>query len=258
MSLSEIRAALAGAMIETRYQPIVRLADRKPVAVEVLARMNHPAHGTLLPHRFVPQMEDAGLAPALTEIVTRRAFADMGGPSLAPHGLEIALNFPLDVLLVPAAMELLDAQRREAGIPREQVVIELTESRPVEDVVGLRRAIERLRNSGYGTVIDDVQPGVPKLEALLELPFTGVKLDKDLVQRLTDDEASRDFTRGIVDVAKSRGLTVTAEGVEDAATWDRLADLGIDMAQGFLMARPLLAVAVPVWLRRWSKRQHLG
>jgi EAL domain-containing protein (putative c-di-GMP-specific phosphodiesterase class I) len=256
--LNEIHASLAGFMIETRYQPIVRLADRKPVAVEVLARMNHPIRGTLLPHLFVPQMEDAGLAPALTEAVTRRAFADMTNRSLLPYGLEIALNFPLDVLLVPQAMVLLDAQRRIAGIEAKQVIIELTESRPVEDVVGLRRAIERLRAAGYGVVIDDIQPEVPQLQALLELPFTGVKLDKDLVLLLADDAGLRNFILDIVDVAKSRGLTVTAEGVEDSASWYRLAGLGVDMAQGFLIARPLLAVAVPVWLRRWSKRQSFA
>lgn len=254
----EIHASLAGVMIETRYQPIVRLADRKPVAVEVLARMNHPVRGTLLPHLFVPQMEDAGLAPALTEAVTRRAFADMSSSSLVSHGLEIALNFPLDVLLVPQAMVLLDAQRRIAGIEAAQVIIELTESRPVEDVPGLRRAIERLRAAGYGVVIDDIQPEVPKLRALMDLPFTGVKLDKDLVLVLATDPGLLDFTRDIVGVAKSRGLTVTAEGVEDAAAWERLLGLGVDMAQGFLIARPLLAVAVPVWLRRWSKRRHFG
>ena len=256
--MSEIHASLTGVMIETRYQPIVRMADRKPVAVEVLARMNHPVRGTLLPHLFVPQMEDAGLAPALTEAVTRRAFADLVMPSLAPHGLEIALNFPLDVLLVPQAMVLLDAQRLIAGIEAKQVIIELTESRPVEDVVALGHAIERLRGAGYGVVIDDIQPEVPQLRALLELPFTGVKLDKDLVQLLANDIGLHDFTRETVGVAKSRGLSVTAEGVEDPAAWRRLVDLGVDMAQGFLIARPLVAVAVPVWLRRWSKRPKFG
>ena len=69
---------------------------------------------------------------------------------------------------------------------------------------GLRRAIERLRAAGYGVVIDDIQPTVPQLQALMELPFTGVKLDKDLVQLLADDAGLRDFTLGIVSSAKSR------------------------------------------------------
>ena len=58
-----------------------------------------------------------------------------------------------------------------------------------------------------------------------------------------------------VALAATRGLTVTAEGVEDSATWDRLADMGVEQAQGYLIARPLLAIAVPVWLRRWPRRQ---
>jgi EAL domain-containing protein (putative c-di-GMP-specific phosphodiesterase class I) len=258
MQPSELHAALTGTMIETRYQPIVRLADRAPVAVEALARLNHPARGMMLPHRFVPQVEDAGMATVLTEMVARRAFADMAAAALAQHKLHIAVNFPLDVLLVPQALALLDMQRRRDGITAEQVIIELTESQPVQDVAMLHTATSRLRNAGYQVVIDDVEPAVPQLAALLELPFTGIKLDKDLVQRMADDTASCDFVARVVDTAKGRGLTVTAEGVEHAATWDRLVGLGVDQAQGFLIARPLMAVAIPVWLRRWSKRQRFG
>ena len=116
MHLTELREALAGAMIETRYQPIVRLADRQPVALEALARLNHPTRGTLPPDEFVPQIEDAGLAARLTDVVADRALADMAGPLLRPHALDITLNFPLDVLLVPDALRRLDARRRAAGV----------------------------------------------------------------------------------------------------------------------------------------------
>ena len=255
MRPDELCAALAGTLIDTRYQPIVRLADRIPVALEALARLNHPTRGTLPPHRFVPQMEDAGLARLLTKRISQRAFTDMAGPALAPLGLVMALNFPLDVLLVPEALTLLDEQRREAGIPPGRVTIELTESRPVECLVTLRHAIERLRASGYGVSIDDVSPAVPRLMALLDLPFSALKLDKDLVLRLGADEAADDFTWRIIDMASSRRLTVTAEGVKNAAIWHRLAALGVDLAQGFLVARPLPAAGVPPWLSRWRKRR---
>jgi len=76
-----------------------------------------------------------------------------------------------------------------------------------------------------------------------------------IVQALATDARARAFTDGIVALAATRGLTVTAEGVEDSATWDRLADMGVEQAQGYLIARPLLAIAVPVWLRRWPRRQ---
>lgn len=245
-------------MIETRYQPIVRIADRKPVALEVLARLRHPARGTLLPDLFVPQIEDAGLAPLLTETVARLAFADMAGPSLAPHNLDMALNFPLDVLLVPEALALLDAQRRQAGIDVGRVIIELTESRPVENFVTLRGAIEHLRDAGYRVAIDDVGPAVPQISALLELPFDSMKLDKDVVQRSATDAATRELAFEMIAAARPRGLTVTAEGVENTATWTRMAEMGVDQAQGYFVARPLLATGVPAWLQRWAKRQLAG
>jgi EAL domain-containing protein (putative c-di-GMP-specific phosphodiesterase class I) len=258
MQRSEIQAALSGTMIETRYQPIVRLADRAPVGVEVLARLNHPARGMILPSRFVPQIEDAGMGEALTETVARQAFADMSVPDLASTGLTIALNFPLDVLLVPEALALLDRQREHEGIAAGRVVIELTESQPVEDVPALGIVTARLRETGYQVVIDDVEPGVPLLPALLELPFSGIKLDKNLVKHLVRDDAASDFVAGMVDVAKRRGMMVTAEGVENTAMWQRLAALGVDQAQGYLIARPLPAQDVTSWMRRWAKRKPIG
>ncbi len=158
MHPAELHDALTGTMIEARYQPIVRLADRQPVALEALARLNHPAHGTLLPDSFVPQLECAGLARELTEIVSARVFADLTGPAFVGCNLIVTLNFPLDVLLQPAALSRLDAQRAAAGIPASQVVVELTESQPVEDMVTLLRSLERLRTLGYGVSIDDVSP----------------------------------------------------------------------------------------------------
>jgi EAL domain-containing protein (putative c-di-GMP-specific phosphodiesterase class I) len=251
MQPTELRDALAGSMIETRYQPIVRIADRRPTALEALARLNHPERGTLLPDRFVPQIEDAGLAPELTELVSDRAFADMTGPLLAGRGLAITVNFPLDVLLTPSALRRLEAQRLAAGIPADQVVVELTESRPVEDFVALRRPLEYLRNLGYRVAIDDAGPAVPGLARLVELPFTSLKLDKDLVQQSVDDPAATAALRGMIALAHRHGLPVVAEGVETALIWDHMQALGVAEAQGFLVARPLPVAAVPVWLDAW-------
>jgi EAL domain-containing protein (putative c-di-GMP-specific phosphodiesterase class I) len=253
LPLSEIQSALTGAMFEARYQPIVRLSDRTPVAVEILARLKHPTRGMVLPHRFVPQIEAAGLGPQLTANVAQRAFSDMAELTMAPHRLDLAVNLPLDVLLMPNALAMLSTQHRQQGIPASQIIIELTESMPVQDVPALRAATQGLRDAGYQVMIDDVEPTVPSLDALLDVPFSGIKLDKSIVGRVVTDSAAHAFTARMVGAARSRGLTVTAEGVEDAATWDRLVALGVDLAQGFLIARPLGAAAVQPWLRRWSQ-----
>ena len=217
MDLAELRVALRGAMIENRYQPIVRIADRHPIGLEALARLNHPKLGTLLPDRFVPQIEDAGLAAELTDLVSARAFADMAEPRLAERGVRVSVNFPLDVLLHAAALERLEQQRTACGIDAARVIVELTESRPVDDFPLLRRSLDRLRGLGYGVAIDDAGPAVPWLTELLDLPFTSLKLDKDLVNEMTESETVRRFVATTVKQAKQRGMTVVAEGVETMA-----------------------------------------
>jgi EAL domain-containing protein (putative c-di-GMP-specific phosphodiesterase class I) len=251
MGLEELRAAMTGAMIETRYQPIIRTSDRVPVGLEALVRLNHPDKGTILPDSFVPQIEHAGLAPELTGLVSARAFSDLVGPSLSAWNPRMSINFSLDVLLMPAALERLEKQRAAVGIPAGRIIIELTESRPVEDIPLLRRSLEYLRGLGYGVAIDDVGPAVPRLGPLLKLPFTSLKLDKDLVQQVADSEEVRTFLAVTTARAKARGFTVTAEGVETNETWDQMAALGVDEMQGFLMARPLAVNAVPVWWAAW-------
>jgi EAL domain-containing protein (putative c-di-GMP-specific phosphodiesterase class I) len=250
--VADLRAALAGSMIETQYQPIVRASTGTPVAFEALARLNHPLLGTLLPDRFVPQIEDAGLAPELTERVSARAFADMVAMGLTRRGLGVTLNFPLDVLLQPEAIYRLEAQRLAAGIPVAQVIVELTESRPVEDFETLRTSLEELRRRGYQVVIDDVGPAIPCLAPLLELPFTGLKFDKSLVQQITLQPGIEAFLQVTAEQARDRGFSVVAEGVESIETLDRVRKIGVDYVQGFLVARPLYITAVPNWLQAWK------
>jgi EAL domain-containing protein (putative c-di-GMP-specific phosphodiesterase class I) len=251
---SELGAALNGAMIETRYQPIIRVSDRRPVGLEALIRLNHPEKGTIRPDSFVPQIEHAGLAAELTALVSVRAFSDLAGPFLAGRGLRMSVNFSLDVLLMPATLERLEEQRAAAGVAASRIIVELTESQPVDDIRQLRRSLDYLRALGYGVAIDDVGPAVPQLAPLLALPFTSLKLDKDLVRQVAHSDEVRAFLAETTAQAKARGFTVTAEGVETAVIWDHMAALGVDEMQGYLAARPLPVAAVPVWWDAWVGR----
>jgi EAL domain-containing protein (putative c-di-GMP-specific phosphodiesterase class I) len=254
VSPHEMNDALHGTMIETRYQPIVRMSDRHLVGLETLARLNHPARGTLLPDHFVPQMEGAGRASELTRIVAGRMFADLAVAPLASLDATVSLNMPLDVLTEAAARHWLEQQRLAAGIPSAKLVIELTESQPVEDFRALEAVITELRAQGYGVSIDDVGPGTRALESLLRLPFSCVKLDKGLVQRSASDPQAIGLVQHIVGSAHATGMSVIAEGVSTVELWDLMRQSDVDEAQGFLIARPLPAPALPVWLDAWTNR----
>jgi EAL domain-containing protein (putative c-di-GMP-specific phosphodiesterase class I) len=246
-----LREALDTGSIEIRYQPIIRIADRRPIALEGLARLIHPTLGILHPDQFVPQIEAAGLASQFTEMVSARVFADLLSPHLAGTGIRVSVNFPLDVMLSDAALARLEQQRVASGIPADCIIIELTESQPVRDTEALRRSVTHLRSLGYGVAIDDVGPAVPHLGRLLDLGFTSLKLDKALVSQAATTDVLQYLTETIK-LARQHGLAVVAEGVETETTLAQMQSIGVDYVQGFLAARPLPRSAVAVWLKNWS------
>ncbi|MDA8248628.1 MAG: EAL domain-containing protein [Rhodospirillales bacterium] len=252
--LAELQEALALARIRTLYQPIVRIRDRAPVAVEVLARLAHPTRGLVEPDLFVPQFEEAGLALPLTEAVARLAFGEWHAGALEQLGISLALNFPLDVLLMPAALNWLDRERERAGIPAHRVTIELTESRPVSRLAELGAAVSRLRRAGYQLAIDDVGPDLRDHRELLALEFSSLKLDKNLVQDAMRSPVAAAFLDRASAAARQAGMLVVAEGVADAEIWARVAALPVDQAQGYFVARPMAAASVADWQSAWLER----
>ena len=252
VALADLEEALAANRIQAHYQPIVRIADRVPAAVEVLARLAHPARGMVLPDLFVPQLEEAGLARKLTASVAESAFAEWEAGHLVSSGMALALNFPLDVLLTPAALTALDRQRTQAGIPAGHVIVELTESRPVTRLGKLGAAVARLRRAGYCVAIDDVGPGQRDARDLLALDFSMLKLDKGFVQDAMRCPGAAESLDRTLAGARAAGMRVVAEGVANAECWAHVAALGIDFAQGYHVARPMSAACVREWHRAWT------
>ena len=253
LPLDDLLAALGGGRLQTRYQPIVRLSDNAPIGLEVLARLEHPALGTLPPDRFVPQIEAAGFAPSLAEAVVRRAFGEWSGDALAQHDLRLAVNLPLEVVMQPGATDRLEAWREQAGIDPGRITVELTETHPVSWPEILRPVLHGLREAGYRLSIDDVGPAMPNHEALFDLPFTSMKLDKEVVHASAHSAAALRFIEGATAAAQRAGLLVIAEGIETAEDWARMERLGVGAMQGFLIARPLTAVATTIWLAAWTR-----
>lgn len=249
--LPELREALASARIRALYQPIVRLSDASPVAMEALARLSHPIRGTVRPDLFVPQIEDAGLALALTKAVGHAVFGEWGNGRLGGLGLSLALNFPLDVLLLPTTLTWLDRARAAADIPAGNVMIELTESRPVGRVSELAAAVSRLRRKGYALAIDDVSPTLRDHRDLLALEFSSLKFDKRLVRRAMHGAKAEEFVQRTTQAAHAAGMLVVAEGIASHEHWRVMAGLSVDQGQGYFFARPLVASSVPAWCRRW-------
>ncbi len=257
LSTSELAVAFSPQDVECRFQPIVRLDDRHPVGVETLVRLRHPDRGTIGPDLFIPQIERAGLSLRLTEAVAKCAMATIDPALLEHHRLFVSINLPLDVLLFPEALDRIDTLRARYGISVDRLLIELTESRPVHDIPALQTALLAWRAAGYRVAIDDMGPEMLNQLELFDLPFNVVKLDKQIVLRSEKDELARRYLQHTVRNAKLRNLTVIAEGIENVAMWTRMRELGVQQAQGFLIARALPASALAAWLEAWSAQLAL-
>jgi len=254
LKLAALRRALAGAVLETRYQPVVRMADQRPIGMEALVRLQLSQQGTLFPGDFLPQIEAAGLSAALTDSMARLAFTDWADLAAPSGRLALSINFPLDVLLSAPALARLEERRLAAGLPVDTILIELTESHPVDDLAGLERSLRQIREAGYAIALDDITPNLPELRSLLNLPFNVLKLDKGVVRAASKHPDAATFISNIVRHANSRGMSVTAEGVEDQEVWDTMRLLGVDAAQGYLISEPMRAISISNWLLEWSEQ----
>ncbi|MGG5822221.1 EAL domain-containing protein [Falsiroseomonas sp. HW251] len=246
-------AALAESLdrdeITVRFQPVVRLADRRPVGVEALARWERPGLA-LGAGAFVALAEREGLARALTLAVARRAIADFAA-ARGRSGLRLAFNVPLEVMLMPGLPVALLAATRRAGLRPGDLLLELTESTEVRDAGLLRRALTRLRDAGFGVLLDDL--GIDDArDALLNLPFAGVKLDRSLVDALPQERRARARVERLARHARRTGSVLIAEGVSDPRLWRAAASSGCDLAQGFAVGRPIPPEALPAWVSAWS------
>ena len=246
-------AALAESLdrgeISVRFQPVVRLADRRPVGVEALARWERPEHA-LGAGAFIELAESAGLATALTLAVARRAMAEFA-TARGRAALRLSFNVPLSVLLRPELAPRLGEMVSEAGLRPADLLLELTESTVVRDTALLRRALQRLRHAGFGVLLDDVAIDDGR-DSLLDLPFSGVKLDRSFITALPHRRRVRGLVERLARHAHAEGQAVIAEGVTDPLLWRLAASCGCDLAQGYAVGRPIPPAALQAWIGAWT------
>jgi EAL domain-containing protein (putative c-di-GMP-specific phosphodiesterase class I) len=244
-----LAAGLARGEITVRFQPMVRVSDRRPVMVEALARWERPA-GALGAGEFVPLAERAGLARVLTQSVARRAVQELLAQRQG-RNIRLSFNIPLSELLDPDLPAWMSCLARETGLAPGDLLLELTESARVRDRCLLRRALLRLGRAGFGVLVDDLALHDGR-RFLLDLPFAGVKLDRRLVVAMPASRRARAEVEGIVRHARRRGMVVIAEGVTDTRIWRAIAAAGCDLAQGFGVGRPLPPATLAAWISAWS------
>lgn len=237
---SDLAAAIGSGDLRFRYQPIVRLVDARPVAVEALARWRHPALGPIGPDEFVAVAEGCELIHALGD----RALADSIAAlrHWSTRGAEVDLvhvNVSAVQLtrsgLVDRIAELLELH----GVAPHRVEIEVTESAVLDTAGAWRQTLRALRDLGVRIAIDDFGAGFSSLLSLRDVEADTVKLDRSMITGITTSEGARSLVETTIDLAHRFGMQVVAEGVETTEDHRVLTDLGCDFGQGWLWHRDL-------------------
>ena len=236
---TDLREALAGDQFELHYQAQCDAKGRID-GVEALARWRHPSRGLVPPGLFIAAAERCGCMPALGRKLLEMACLQLGrwAGDARFCALRLSVNVSASQLYGPDFVAETCALLERTGCPPDKLVFELTESMLISDMEGAVQTMEALRKLGIRFSIDDFGTGYSSLAYLQRLPLDEVKVDRSFVRDLPDNPSSRAIVRTIVALARTLGLRLIAEGVEEAPQLKTLMDEGCTSFQGFMFHRP--------------------
>lgn len=236
----DLAEAAGTGQLEVHYQPTVRLTDGRTTGFEALVRWNHPERGLVPPVEFIPLAEETGDIVGIGAWVLREALGQ-GAAWMAETGapLRMAVNLsPRQFHDGSDVLAMVTAALQETGFPASQLTLEVTEGVLVRDGDAVVAQLEALRALGIRIAIDDFGTGFSGLSYLRHLPADIIKIDRSFVVDLPRGGSAVTLITSIVELARTLGLDVVAEGVETEGQRQTLAALDCGSAQGFLFARP--------------------
>ncbi len=220
------------------YQPIVDIVTGRVRGMEALVRWNHPQHGILAPDSFLEGM-DAQEMDVLTDRVMNIAVDNLVSFHAAGFPVAISINMTASNLIDLGVPDRLHDLCKSKNVPPEKITIEVTEGEAMRDVRRIMDVLTRLRLRGFGVAIDDFGTGYSSLRELQRMPFSSMKMDKSFVMDMSENRDSQMIVNTIIDLGHNLNLKVVAEGVETPAVWNMLKDRGCDLAQGYLISKPM-------------------
>lgn len=255
----ELSQALANHELTLAFQPKLTVQGLLLRGVEALARWRHPTKGVISPVVFIELAERHGMIDALTHYLLEEAFKYKR--SWQQLGLRFHLAFNLSPLSLADAdlVEWLCNMAEVYGIAPAEITFEVTENALLGELASAIRTLARLRLKGFHIAIDDYGTGFANAQQLSRVPATELKIDRSLVHNAATRPQQCTILASTVNLAKNLKLTTVAEGVETAEDFKILADLGVDLVQGYYLSRPLYADDLLAWVKTelsQLRRQH--
>ncbi len=252
--IAELRVAIAAGTLTLHYQPQADLASGRVRGVEALVRWPHPERGLIPPDAFIPLAEQTGLIAPLTDWALGEAIRQCSEWRRAGLALTMSVNLSVWNLHDVGLPDRIAALLQTHAVPPASLRLEVTETALMADPERALAVLTHLSALGVSLAVDDFGAGYSSLAYLKTLPVDELKIDKGFVHELATDATDTAIVAATVGLGHALGLRVVAEGIEDRASWDQLAGMGCDVAQGYYLSRPQPADALARWLRAavWS------
>jgi len=251
-SLERIRLALQANELVLFYQPKVNMRTGTVMGAEALIRWQHPDKGLLPPASFLPLIEDSPLAIEIGEWVIETALRQIGQWRSQGLLLRVSVNVGARQLQQSNFVtRLSDTLASHPGIQSGDLSIEVLETSALQDLAGVSLVIAQCKDLGVDFALDDFGTGYSSLTYLKRLPVSLLKMDQSFVRDMLVDPDNQAILEAVIGLARAFRRAVIAEGVETIAHGTRLLEMGCDLAQGYGIARPMPAAAVPDWVASW-------
>lgn len=237
--LSQLDTAIDDGQVWIAYQPKLDLARGKTIGAEALARWTHPEKGPISPTEFVTAAEQSDRIEKLTEFVLDQAIGATAQMVRKGYDFGIAVNLSARMLNDRRLPERVAAILSRHGLNADKLTLELTETAAISGTGNGIDLLNRLRDLGVRIAIDDYGTGLSTLDYLKKMPATEIKIDQSFIKTMRDNRSDLIMVQSTIALAHSLGRTVVAEGVEDPRSLEQLRDMQCDVAQGFIVGRPM-------------------
>ncbi len=246
--VGDLRRAISTGELVLHYQPQVSIAKKDIVGVEALVRWRHPQQGLLPPVEFIPLAEQTGLIRPLTVWAINQALQQASVWGLQGHQITVSVNLSVHNLLDKDLPGQVCRLLRKWKVPPERLILEITESNLMLEPEIALATLKKLQDMDVALSVDDFGTGYSSLAYLKTLPVSELKIDRSFVQEMMQGESDAKIVHLIANLSHNLGLTVVAEGVEDEATWNKIAELGCDVVQGYYICKPMPPKELSAWI----------
>ncbi|MBW3614425.1 MAG: EAL domain-containing protein [Actinobacteria bacterium] len=242
-----LRRALGKGEFVLHYQPILAAGSGRLLAFEALVRWQDPERGLVPPAVFIPLAEETGLIVPIGRWVLTEACRQLGRwrcAGLAPENLAVSVNLSAKQFATSGIVAMVADAMTESGLGQGHLCLEITESVLMEEVAAMPETLRALKDLGVSLSIDDFGTGYSSLSYLRRFPVDALKIDRSFVSGLGLGVEDSAIVTAVISLARALGLSVVAEGVETAAQFEELRNLGCNAVQGYLLGRPEPAARV--------------